>query len=193
MYVYGQSFWPVRGTLNGKYGVLCRRPYYHWPTISKVYMLITSWHRWKSTFQRARTIVLWCHIVQTIIQAREMKQIKGFSSFQQQSNPKMASALTKIWMSFSPVHLLCSKSHNTALGCGNEIRILVNKNSSRAGTNEITGQSPKLCQNSGWCFCLQLAQTGSLKTCTYHIIFLKRKLCVLGVGEWGMVFKYKML
>lgn len=159
-------------------------------------MPITSWHRWKSTCQRARTIVLWSDTVHTTIEAREMKQIKGFSNFQHQSIPKMVSALTKIWMLFSPVHRLCSKSHNTALGCGYEIRILVNKNSSRTGTNEITRQRPKWCQNSGWRFCLQLSQIGWLKTCIPHHLFKKKIVCVCVWGSGGggrMVFKDKML
>lgn len=28
-----KAFWQVRWQLNGKYGVLCRKPYYHRPTI----------------------------------------------------------------------------------------------------------------------------------------------------------------
>lgn len=184
------ALWQVRGKLTGKYGVLCRRPYCHWTAerqMQKVYVPITSWHWWKSTLQRARTIVLWSYPAQTIIQAREMKQIKGFSDFQHQSIPKMVSAPTKTWVSPEPEPRLCSLRHNAALGCGSEIRILVNKNSARTGTNEITAQRPRLCQNSGWRFCLRLSQTGWLNTCTPHRL-LKRKNCERG----KMVFEDKM-
>lgn len=137
-------------------------------------MLITSWHRWTSALQRARTIVLWSHPAPTIIQAREMKQIKGFSNFQPQSIPKMVSAPTKTWLPPEPGQRRCPRRHNAAFGCGSEIRILVNENSSRTGTNEITAHRPQLCQNSGWRFCLQLSQTGWLNARRPHCLVKKK-------------------
>lgn len=177
-----KALWQVRGTLTGKYGVLCRRPYCHWTAERQCKRFICSSLRGTDENQHLEEpepLFSEVTLLRPSFKQEKWNRLREFSNFQHQSIPKMVSALTKTWVLPEPGHRLCSQRHNAALGWGSEIRMLVNENSPRTGTNEITGRRPRLCQNSGWRFCLGLSQTGWLSTCIPRRLW-KRENCERG-------------